>query len=166
MRAKRRKLELSHRKTNPEDFEEAWKAGRAEKNLIDLGWEKMMQVFNVYGQSGGGKANEAIAETILAAARQERDSEQYLPTLIVGDINVDPKKLQNLVELVEEEGWIDVGLHADWWGSKPAEITCESRPGVKASRIDVIFASPEAVLYIREVWVKKNPMIPTHAAVG
>ena len=106
--SKNEKAEILTTKHNTEDFKEAWKAGRAGKYLIDLGWEKMMQVFNVYGQSGGGKANEAIIETILAAVNQERDSEQYLPTLIVGDINADPKKLQNLVELVEEEGWIDV----------------------------------------------------------
>ena len=31
---------------------------------------------------------------------------------------------------------------------------------------DFIFASPEAVLYIQKVWVRKNPAIPTHAEMG
>ena len=75
----------------------------------------MIQVFNVYGQSGGSKEDIAIAEAILEAVREEKDEEQHLPTLIVGDLNADPKRLQNINELIEEEGWIDVGLHADWW---------------------------------------------------
>ena len=86
--------------------------------------------------------------------------------MIVGDANEDPEKLQGITALVEEEGWIDVGLHADWWGGTPAATTCEARPGVKPSRIDCVLANPEAVLFIQEVWVRKNPFIPTHSAVG
>ena len=87
--------------------------------------------------------------------RGEKDEEQHLPTLIVGDVNANPEKLQNIRDLIEEEGWIDVGLHADWWGSIPAETTCEANSKAKQSRIDVILASPEAALYIKETWVKK-----------
>ena len=122
------KIEVIVPKHRTEAFEEAWKAGRAGKYLVDLGWERMMQVFNVYGQAGGGKEDEAITEAILSAVREERDQEQHLPTLIVGDLNANPGKLQHIMELIEEEGWIDVGLHADWWGGVPAEDTCESRP--------------------------------------
>ena len=86
------------------------------KYLMDLGWEKMIQVFNVYGQSGGGKEDIAITEAILEAVREEAKAETQGPTLLMGDVNADPSKLQNLRELVEKEGWIDVGLHADWWG--------------------------------------------------
>ena len=41
---------------------------------------------------------------------------QTLPTIIFGDFNENPEKLQGIMKLVEEEGWVDVGLHADWWG--------------------------------------------------
>ena len=51
-------------------------------------------------------------------------------------------------------------------GGGQAATTCEARPGVKASRIDGVIANPQAVLFIQEVWVRKNPFIPTHAAVG
>ena len=44
--------------------------------------------------------------------------------IICGDFNADPEKLQGIMTLVEEEGWIDVGLHADWWGGPPAATTC------------------------------------------
>ena len=86
--------------------------------------------------------------------------------MILGDFNEDPEQLQGIMTLVEEEGWIDVGLHADWWGGPPATTTCEARPGVKASGIDGAIANPEAAVFIQEVWVRKNPFIPTHAAVG
>ena len=52
--------------------------------MADLGWEKLIQVFNVYGQSGGSKADRATTEAILEALREDRDKEQHLPTLIVG----------------------------------------------------------------------------------
>ena len=99
-----------------EEFQEAYETGRVAKYLLEMGWERMMQIFNVYGQSGGGKEDIAVTEAILAAVRKERDQEAHLPTLIVGDVNADPSKLRNLRELVEKEGWTDIGLHADWWG--------------------------------------------------
>ena len=139
--------------------------GRAEQYLVDLGLERMVQVFNIYGQSCGGKEDIATAEAILEAVREERDQEPHLPTLIVGDANADPSRLRNLKELVAE-GWVDIGLHADWWGGTPAENTCASRAGAKESRIDVVFASPEAALYIHKVIVKWDlTRIPTHAAI-
>ena len=91
---------------------------------------------------------------------------QTLPTIIFGDFNENPEKLRGIMKLVEEEGWVDIGLHADWWGGPPAANTCEARKGVKASRIDGAIANPEAAVFIQEVWVKKNPFIPTHAAIG
>ena len=160
------KVEIIVAKNICEEFQEAYEAGRAAKYQLEMGWERMMQIFNVYGQSGGGKDDIAVTEAILAAVRKERDQEAHLPTLIVGDVKTDPSKLKNLRDLVDKEGWIDIGLNADWWGSTPAEDTCESKAGARTSRIDVIFASPEAVLYIQRVWVKKNMAIPTHAAVG
>lgn len=133
---------------------------------MDLGCEKMVFVYNIYGQAEGRKEDKSVTETIMTVIGAEIDQEQHLPTLIMGDINASLDKLHNLNELVDEEGCIDVGLHADWWGGDPEETTCESRPGRTPSRIDVIFASPEAALYIREVWVRKKPAIPTHSAVG
>ena len=97
-----------------ETFKQAHEMGRAEKYQVDLGWERMIQVFNIYGQSGGGKEDIAVTEAILEAVREERDSEPHLPTFLVGDVNADPSKIQNLKELVME-GWVDIGMHADWW---------------------------------------------------
>ena len=57
-------------------------------------------------------------------------------------------------------------MHANWWGGPPAATTCEARPGLKETRIDGMIANPEAASLIQEAWVRKNPFIPTHAAVG
>ena len=65
-------------------FEDAWNMGR--KYLVDLGWEKMIVVYNIYGQSGGSKEDKAVTEAIIAAIRAENDQEQHLPTIIMGDI--------------------------------------------------------------------------------
>ena len=96
-----------------EAFKNAYEMGRVEKYLLDLGWDRMVQVFNIYGQSGAGKEDIAVTEAIIEAVREERDQEPHLPTLIVGDVNADPSKLRNLKDLVAE-GWVDLGLNADW----------------------------------------------------
>ena len=102
-------------------FAEAAKTGRVEKYMIDLGWEQMLQIFNIYGKSGGSKEDIAMTEALIETIRDEKEAEQNkmkqtLPTIILGDFNENPEKLQGIMKLVEEEGWVDVGLHADWWG--------------------------------------------------
>ena len=51
---------------------------------MGLGWEKMIFVYNIYGQSGGKKEDKAVTEAIMTAVRAEIDQEQHLPTLIMG----------------------------------------------------------------------------------
>ena len=79
-----------------------------------------MQVFNIYGQAGGSKEDKSIVE-VNGGSKGKRGAKSSIPppTLIVGDINANPEKLQNVMELVEGGGGIDVGLHADWWGGIP-----------------------------------------------
>ena len=67
------------------------KTGRVGKYQVDLGWERMMQVCNVYGQAGGSKQDKAVAEAILAAIREERNRGQHLPILITGDSTQTPE---------------------------------------------------------------------------
>ena len=72
-------------------------------------------VQHIWVVRGKKKEDKAVTEAIMTAIRAEIDQEQRLPTFIMGDINASPDKLHNLNELVDEEGWIDVGSHADWW---------------------------------------------------
>ena len=96
-------------------FEDAWEMGRVEKHLVDLGWEKMIVVYNIYGQSGGSKEDKAVTEAIIAAIRAGNEQEQHLPTIIMGDINANPESLHNIKELVDEGGWIDVRGSESCW---------------------------------------------------
>ena len=57
---------------------------------------------DIHGQAGGSKEDKSIVEGIMAAVREEFQQEQHLPTLMLGDINANPEKLQNVMELVEE----------------------------------------------------------------
>ena len=165
------KVEIFVPKHLTEEFEEATQTGRVERYMMDTGWEQMMQVFNLYGKAGGRKEDIAVTEALLEViegemnAEQER-SKQCIPTIICGDFNADKLKLQGITKLNEEEGWIDVGLHADWWGGTPGVPTCEARPGLQETRIDGILANPQAASLIQKAWVEKNPFIPTHAAVS
>ena len=148
------------------EFDEAVETGRVERYMMDLGWEQMMQVFNLYGKAGGRKEDIAVTEALLGVIEGERVAEhkktkQTIPTIICGDLYENPEKLQGIMRLIEEECWIDVGLHADWWGEPPAANTCEARPGLKESRIDGMIANQEAALLIQEVWVRqKSPSSP------
>ena len=51
-----------------------------------------MQIFNIYGKSGGSKEDIAMTEAILEATEDEKTAEQQktkqtLPTIIIGDFN-------------------------------------------------------------------------------
>ena len=58
-----------------------YKAGRAAMCEMDLGWESHMIVFNIYGKSGGSKADNAIPETIIDAITKEMTNTHTGPPL-------------------------------------------------------------------------------------
>ena len=86
-----------------------------EKYLIDLGWEKNLRKYVLYGKAGGSKEAIATTEAIVEAIEEEINGDPILPTIIQGDFNEVPSKLKTVKRMMEEHCWIDVGEVAHWW---------------------------------------------------
>lgn len=114
-----------------DSFREAYQAGRADKHLVGLGWSQNMQLYILYGKSGGsgGKKGEArdVTDAVVQAIREEINHEAQLPTIILGDFNAEPETLPTTQEMIEEDSWTEIGSNAHWWGggsrtSQPAGV--------------------------------------------
>ena len=116
-------------------LKQAWEAGRVEKYFIDLGWERNLRQYVLYGKSGGSKDAIATTEAILEVIEEEVNGDPILPTIIQGDFNEVPNKLKTVKRLMDEHCWIDVGEVAHWWGGKSGVPTCHAKAGAKPSRI-------------------------------
>ena len=62
-----------------------------------------------------------VTESIVDAIIEEMEAEPYTPTMIVGDLNAERKRLTNIKELSEEENWTDLGANASFWGATDSE---------------------------------------------
>ena len=80
--------------------------------IVDLGWESNIMIFDIYGKSGGNKADKVITETIIGSITEEMSKHAYTPTLIGGDFNVEPDTLKTIDGLIKEESWTDIRKHA------------------------------------------------------
>ena len=121
-----------------------------------------MQVFVIYGKSGGSKGANRFTEAIIDAIRQENDAWYYLATLIVGDFNFEPVKPKTVTAMIEQDQWTHVGKHVSWWRGKDAEPTCQPRPQATPTRTDAILANKVALLWIKGFDLIHDEGIPTH----
>ena len=147
-------------------LKKSWEEGRVEKYLADLGWERNLRIYAMYGKSGGTKEAKAVTEAILEAIEEEEaNGDPILPTFIQGDYNEVPSKLKTIRRMIDEHCWIDVGEVAHWWGGEANEMTCHARAGAKPSRIDGLVCNLEAATLIHSFEVEKDEMIPTHSFI-
>ena len=63
-----------------------------ETYLIDLGWERNLRQYVIYGTSGGSKDAIATTEAILEAIEEEVNGDPTMPTIIQGDFNEAPAR--------------------------------------------------------------------------
>ena len=138
-------ISIMKTKTITKEFAKAQALGRVGKYIIDLGWKQHIQIYVIYGATGGTRKAENLTNAIIDAIKMEIEKEQYMPTIIAGDFNNTLCKLQSAKELIEDQGWIGVGQKAHWWGGIPNEHTCWARANAKASRIDGFSISPEVI---------------------
>lgn len=87
------------------------------------------------------------------------------PVIIIGDFNAEPNSLKGAEELMDEEGWIDAGAVASWWGGVDNMPTCSQRAEARETRIDGALVNSTAIPLIKSFTVVKDTMIPTHSVV-
>lgn len=71
-------------------LKEAWKAGRVEKYMVDLGWTDDFRIYVVYGRPGGAREVFAMNETIIEAIEEEMSKDPRMPTMILRDFTATP----------------------------------------------------------------------------
>ena len=59
-----------------DDFKHFRDQGRADKYVVDLGWEEQLCILVNYGKSGAGLANKGITEELARATKEETQQEE------------------------------------------------------------------------------------------
>ena len=94
----------------------------------------------MYGYSGGHacKARAASTNRLARAVRAQIEDAPDGPSCILGDVNADAQDIPELAQLLEYEGWTDLGSVAHMWGREDNEYTCHM-PGCTPTRRDFVF---------------------------
>ena len=159
-------IKIAPTKILTENFREAYLAGRVAKYQIDMGWDKNLLIFVLYGMTGDSGEARLATNAIIDAIREETERETYLPTILMGDFNDEPESIEAVQEMIEEEAWTEIGSNAHWWERPKKAMTCRSRANAEESRIDGFLVNKEALPLIHDIYVGKDEGIPTHSCVG
>ena len=119
----------------------------------------------IYGETGGAENASAAQRTddIIDAVREELKEHKDSPQCILGDFNAGLEDIPTLVELVEQEGWVDCGARADIWGGQNNQTTCKAPNANRETRRDYVIAGPEFARLIKSIRVEKeNEVYPNH----
>ena len=126
-------------------FQEALLAGRVALFSIETGVGQNVFVYGLYGFTGGHTSKKQAAKTVLLieAIRAEVKAQVQGPVCIVGNVNADIFDIDNLHDLVKNQGWVDLGSKAMIWDQPVDEFICLTSTSRKPSRRDVIIVNPE-----------------------
>ena len=70
-----------------EAFKRVYELGRADKYLVDLGWQQNIMVFVVYCYAGGSTGAKESTDQIADAIKEEIGEDCAMPVMIQGDLN-------------------------------------------------------------------------------
>ena len=121
--APRRLIEVTH---ITDEFTAALESGRIACHAFNLHGAQVITVYTLHGYSGGNQKPERAARTriLTRAIDAEIKAQPKGPTMIVGDFNIDVKKLQSFADLLPDEHWMDLGANAHLWNQPSNEHTC------------------------------------------
>ena len=118
--------EIQHRTA---DFNEVCKSRRVNITLCTVNACFSFYLCNVYGCTNGHECKPTASRTnsIFIALNRELALLPPLPACIVGDINAETQDIDELTDMLQQ-GWTDLGRHADWWGANrpKSEPTCRA----------------------------------------
>ena len=128
---------------------------------------KLINVFVIYGYSGGGQHKGKAQKTnlLVDAIRQEIQAQPKGPTAIVGDINAKSCDIRNLQDLLDDHGWQDLGSQAHIWGQPNDVRTCMTPGALKGTRIDVVLVCPMLFPAVINFRVVHDDVCPTHSTL-
>ena len=143
-------------------------SGRIALNQFCLGAGIEFVHFNVYGWDGAHENHIAAGRTdaLFMAIRAESYLRRGTPTMISGDINADTDDLETLTDMIQTDGWTDVGAHGYRWNARTCEPTCWAPNGsIAGTRRDFIFVNVSLLPFVRGFGVCPLDELPTHAVL-
>jgi hypothetical protein len=87
------------------------------------------------------------------------------PRMLIGDFNADLKDIGTLKDMVEGEGWADLGEAAQRWGGPACEFTCLGYNTHIPTRRDYMMVNQEALRLVRGFRVLHSEPFPVHAVL-
>ena len=86
--------------------------------------------------------------------------------MISGDINADTEDIPTLLDMLQSEGWTDLGAHGHRWGARNAEPTCWApNSGLAGARMDFVFVNMQLLPFVVGFGVCPLDELPTHATL-
>ena len=148
-------------------FADAVASGRCNHSSIDIGATCTPSFFNIYGWKDGHNDKTAAGRTnkLISATKDEITEQPHGPKFIVGDVNAEPEDLPELMDLLNNQHWTDVGEHAYMWGQLAEQPTCKAPNADVKTRRDYIFANPEGLAIIKSFQVMDDELFPVHATL-
>ncbi len=149
-----------------EAFQQVVEAGRCDHFHIKVDKCFGYDAYITYLPTGASKNPKAKkqANTIIHAVQQQIKCHPTIPTCLVGDFNCDLRDLKALCQLLDDEGWKDLGEHANLWGRSKGEATCLGHNAKKMTRRDYILVNTTLFPHIDNFAVAWDDKIPSHAA--
>ena len=102
-------------------------------------------------------------DSLIYAAMDQLKALPPFPTVIMGDPNASTHKLHSIAHLLND-GWIDVGHHAQVWNRTPDRATCVA-PNSKnpPTRRDYVITNPAMTSMIQDFNVTWDDDYAVHA---
>ena len=85
------------------------------------------------------------------------------PKFVCVDLNTELADISSLQSWILDGGIVDLGSHADAYGSEPNAPTCFAAGSTSGTIRDYISATPDLLPVIRSFQVIRDPQVPTHA---
>ena len=128
-------------------FKQALKTGRCDHYALDIGHTTTLSAVNTYGWTGGCQSKKQAKRTnhMFEGVIDGLHLQPPGPRCIVGDINGDMCNFRALQDLLDYEGWTELGQKANIWRGTPNQHTCIA-PGTSApTRRDYVLVNTEAL---------------------
>ncbi len=118
-----------------EAYKHAEATGRCKLVCFDKGGGTLACA-TIDGRRGGGNGSREAVRTddIITIVHVQFGKMAPGPKLICGDLNAMRDALPTLQQMINEEGWTDIGNDARLCGGKPRQNTCHENGGAKAGR--------------------------------
>ena len=121
----------------------------------------------LYGATGGDATIEAAQKNDVAMTCliDELSAVWGDPMCIVGDINADLESIPTAWDLILNEGWKDLGEHAQIWGGEKCQPTCQAPNSGTPTRRDYIITNPVMFQKVRKFEVKYSDKYSVHQPI-